>query len=119
MGIKKKVIQPEIILLLTWMNISSGTNISVSTNSLYHTACSILRTHYCSFCNTGCTENNLNLSNLTFNLRRLNVVKFIAETLSFQYTMKLLKGLYFWHIAIRNQTYILIKTFILNTNKHI
>jgi len=36
------------------MNISPGTNISVSPNSLYHMASSILRTDYCSYCNTGC-----------------------------------------------------------------
>jgi len=108
MGIKKKmVIQPEVILLLTWMNISSGINISVSPNSLYHMACSILRTDYCSYCNTGCTDNNLSLSNVTSNPRWLNAVKFIAEMLSFQYTLKLWKGLYFWHKAIQNQTYIL------------
>jgi len=49
----------------------------------------------------------------------LNAVKFIAETLSFQYMLKLLKGLYFWYKANQNQTYILIEIFILNTMKHI
>lgn len=118
-GNQRKVTQPKVILLLTWMNISSGTTISVSPNSLYHMDCSILRTDYCSYSNTGCTDNNLSLSNLTFKLRWLNAVKFTAETLSFPYTLKLLKGLYFWHKATENQNYILIYIFTLNTIKQI